>query len=263
MRLRLLSALVLAQMAFSAPLVAQAHSEYDHSDPASGATVATAPTTITVTFTQELTSSGSSLEVRDATNTKVDAGNSQVASTTPKNTMTVGLKTGLPPGLYTVTWKTRSADDGDEDSGTFSFGVGVPAPAVPAAAPAAPGQKTPDVFSGPSFDATGTVVSVDDSNNTMEFLTSDITGRPTVIRLDIQPISKRNISKGESMTLTIGPRSDKLPQAWTVVSQGSYTEGADFSPNQNATQNESSSPDNRPDDDEARNKQHHEKGKED
>ena len=118
-----------------------------------------------------------------------------------------------------------------------------------------------DVASGPSFDITGSVVSLRD--NTMEFVTSDVNGLPTVFRLDASNISRRNISKGETLTLTVGPRQNDIPLIWTVVNTGSYTEGADFSPNQNATENESSHVGNRPDDDEARNKQHHEKGKED
>jgi len=258
MRFRLLSALVMAQMALAVPMIAQAHAEYDHSDPAAGATVATAPATVTVVFTEELVSPGSSLEVRDSTNTRVDAGNSQVANVNPKNTMTIGLKPGLAPGVYTVTWTTVDADDRDTNhSGTFSFGVGVPAPAPAGTS----GEKRKDIAAGPPFDITGSVVSL--RNNTMEFVTSDVTGLPTVLRLDASDISRRNISVGEALTITIGPRQNDIPLIWTVVSTGSYTERADFSPNQNATENESSHVGNRPDDDEARNKQHHEKGKED
>jgi hypothetical protein len=219
--------------------------------------VATAPATVTVVFTEELASPGSSLEVRDLTNNRVDAGNSQVLNVNPKNTMTIGLKPGLPPGLYTVAWTTLSAADGTTNSGTFSFGVGVPA-APPAAIS---GQKKNDIAAGPPFDITGSVVSL--KNDTMEFVTSDVNGLPTVLKLDASNISKRNISVGETLTLTVGPRQNDDPLIWTVVTAGSYTERADFSPNQDATQNETSSVGNRPDDDEARNKQHHEKGKED
>jgi hypothetical protein len=118
-----------------------------------------------------------------------------------------------------------------------------------------------DVASGPPFDITGSVVSL--RENTMEFVTSDVNGLPTVFRLDASNISRRNISRGETLTLTVGPRQNDIPLIWTVVNTGSYTQGADFSPNQDATENESSHIGNRPDDDEARNKQHQEKGKED
>jgi methionine-rich copper-binding protein CopC len=259
MRFRILSALIVAQMAFSVPMIAQAHAEYDHSDPATGATVAAAPATVTVVFTEELVSQGSSLEVRDSTNTRVDTGNSQVVNATPKNTMTIGLKPGLPPGSYTVAWTTLSADDGDKDSGTFSFSVGVPAPA-PAAT--TPGEKRQDIPAGPSYDITGTVVSL--NNNTMMFVTSDVTGQPVTLRLDAKDISRKNITVGDSLSITIGPRQNDIPLIWTVVSQGSRVMENDFGARADfETKNEASEVQNRPDDDEARAKAKHEHGKED
>jgi methionine-rich copper-binding protein CopC len=37
--------------------------------------------------------------------------------------MTVPLQPGLPPGEYTVDWRTLSAEDGDDDEGTFTFAL--------------------------------------------------------------------------------------------------------------------------------------------
>jgi len=258
MRTRLFGALILAYVALMAPTLAQAHAEYDHSDPATDATLPTAPSTVTVWFTEELVSQGSSLEVRDAANARVDSGNSRVVDSNPKDSMTIGLRAGLPNGTYTVTWKTVSADDGDEATGAFSFGVGV-APTAPAATTET--QKK-DVPSGPAYDVTGTVVSL--RGNTMQFLTSDITGYPMVLRIDASNISRRNITSGDSLTLTIGPRVNDIPLAWTVVSQGSKTDKADFGARSEfETKNGSAEVFNRADDDEARAKDKDRRGKSD
>jgi methionine-rich copper-binding protein CopC len=265
MRTRFLSALILAHMAILAPAIvvpttAQAHAEYDRSDPAAGATVSAAPTAVTVWFTEELASQGSSLEVRDAANARVDTGNSHVIDDAPKNSMTIGLRPNLPNGVYTVSWMTVSAEDGDSDSGTFSFGVGVPAPA-PAAGTVT--ERKQDVPAGPPYDVSGTVVSLRGDNLELKTGQTDVTGMDIIIRIDASDISKRNISVGNSITLTVGPRVGDIPKAWVVVSQGSYTEGTDFSPANDQTRNESSHVKNQADDDEARNKQKHEKGAED
>jgi len=256
MRTRLFGALILAHVALMVPTLAQAHAEYDRSDPAAGATLPAAPSIVTVWFTEELVSQGSSLEVRDAVNARVDSGNSRVVDANPKDSMTIGLRAGLPNGTYTVTWKTVSADDGDEATGAFGFGVGVPAPAPAVSI----GEKKKDVPAGPPYDLSGTVVSLRGNNLELKTGEVDTTGADKIVRIDASDISKRNISVGDSLTLTVGPRQGDIPKAWLVVSQGSYTEGTDFSPANDQTRNETSHIKNQPDDDEARNKQKHEKG---
>ena len=265
MRTRFLSALILAQMAILAPAslvpttaLADA-AEYDRSDPAAGATIYAAPTAVTVWFTEELVSQGSSLEVRNAANARVDTGNSRVIDDASKNSMTIGLAPNLPNGAYTVSWMTVSAEDGDAGSGTFSFGIGVPAPAPSAETVV----RNRDVPAGPPYDVSGTVVSLRGDNLDIKTGETDETGMDKVITIDASDISKRNISVGNSITLTVGPRMGDIPKAWTVVSQGSYTERTDFSPAHDQTRNETSNVKNQADDDEARNKQKHEKGAED
>ncbi len=113
--------------------VASAHASYVSSDPAAGAVVATAPTTVKVTFAEEIDPKGSSLVVYheiDAKNTfsfdqeakTVSTGQTQYPLSDAKS-MTIAMQ-GDGNGIYAVSWKTISADDGDEDSGVFFFGVG-------------------------------------------------------------------------------------------------------------------------------------------
>jgi methionine-rich copper-binding protein CopC len=113
--------------------VASAHASYESSDPAAGAVVATAPTTVTVHFAEDVDPKSSSLVVyheADAKNTysfdeeakEVSTGQTQYPLSDAK-TMTIAMQ-GDGDGIYAVSWKTVSADDGDEDSGVFFFGVG-------------------------------------------------------------------------------------------------------------------------------------------
>jgi hypothetical protein len=41
----------------------------------------------------------------------------------------------LPSGAYQVTWTTLSAEDGDEETGTFAFEVAAAAPAASVTSP--------------------------------------------------------------------------------------------------------------------------------
>ncbi len=98
--------------------VARAHAMLDHANPPVGGTVSAAPRVVSLTFTQNLEASFSSMEVTDAAGTRVDTGKSQVSG----NTMRVGLK-GLRPGSYHVRWHALSVDT-HKTEGNFTFHVG-------------------------------------------------------------------------------------------------------------------------------------------
>jgi methionine-rich copper-binding protein CopC len=114
--------------------VASAHAAYDHSTPAAGAVVGTAPTLVTVVFKEGMDPKQSSLAVyhlTDAKNlTSFDeesklvslANGTQYPLSDPKS-MTITMQ-GDGNGIYAVAWHTVSVDDGDPDSGVFYFGVG-------------------------------------------------------------------------------------------------------------------------------------------
>lgn len=113
--------------------VAFAHASYVSSDPAAGAVLAAAPTQVTVRFAENVDPQGSSLVVYhepeakntfsfDAEAKTVSTGQAQFPLSDPKS-MTIAM-TGDGNGIYAVAWKTVSADDGDQDSGVFFFGVG-------------------------------------------------------------------------------------------------------------------------------------------
>ncbi len=130
----MLAASLAISMGFALAGVASAHAAYDHSTPAAGAVLATAPTQVTVVFKENIDPKESSLTVyhmADARNTtnfdqeakQVSPDNGTQYPLTDAKSMTITMQ-GDGNGIYAVVWKTVSADDGDPDAGVFFFGVG-------------------------------------------------------------------------------------------------------------------------------------------
>jgi copper resistance protein C len=112
----------LVAIALALPAVpAQAHAFLDHSSPAVGSTVATAPATVTIWYTEDLEPAFSSMTVTNAAGQRVDLGNPHVPPGHPDE-LQVGLKP-LPPGTYHVSWHVVSVDT-HRTQGTFGFTVG-------------------------------------------------------------------------------------------------------------------------------------------
>jgi methionine-rich copper-binding protein CopC len=103
---------------------AGAHSEYDRSEPMVGAVIAEAPAEVHVWFTQELfrRAGANTLEVFGPSGAQTDKGDARIDDD-DRTHMIVSLPEALPAGTYTVRWQTLSAEDGDTDSGEFTFTV--------------------------------------------------------------------------------------------------------------------------------------------
>jgi copper resistance protein C len=97
---------------------ARAHAFLDHASPLVGSTVASAPHEVSLSFTQNLEASFSSVEVTDGSGARVDLGKPQISG----STMRVGLKS-LSPGTYHVRWYALSVDT-HKTEGSFTFQVG-------------------------------------------------------------------------------------------------------------------------------------------
>jgi len=130
---------VTAGLGLLGALPASAHDELVSTDPADGATVATAPDQVTLTFTDKAIALGTEVKVTAPDGSVVSTGDPQLGPTT----VAQPLAPARPAGTYTVVWRVTSAD-GHPVSGTFHFAatsaVGVAAPtasAVPSQAPSA------------------------------------------------------------------------------------------------------------------------------
>jgi copper resistance protein C len=98
----------------------QAHAFLDHASPAVGSTVAAAPETVTMWFTQELEPAFTTATVSDVSGNAVATGAAQVDPKDP-TVLRVALKK-LSPGTYTVSWHVLSVDT-HTTTGHFSFEI--------------------------------------------------------------------------------------------------------------------------------------------
>jgi LPXTG-motif cell wall-anchored protein len=131
-----LAIVVLALLAAALPNLAFAHARLVSSDPAADARLDSAPSAITLVFSEELKPDGNSITVTDAGGAQVDAGDTKLAaSDAQRRTITVSLNSGLGDGVYTVKWVNASTD-GHSEEGSFSFTVGAATAAPTAALPA-------------------------------------------------------------------------------------------------------------------------------
>ncbi|MEU6220559.1 copper resistance protein CopC [Streptomyces sp. NPDC047022] len=101
---------------------ASAHAALLGSDPAQESVVDTAPTQVTLTFSEKVALSDGSLRVLDPKGQRVDTGE---ASNLTGTMYGVQVRPGLSRGTYTVTYKVVSADS-HPVSGAFTFSVGAP-----------------------------------------------------------------------------------------------------------------------------------------
>ncbi len=97
---------------------ARAHAFLDQATPAAGSTVAAAPHELSLSFTQNLEPSFSTVEVTGPNGARVDQGKPQISG----NTMRIGLKAS-GPGAYHVHWHALSVDT-HTTQGSFTFHVG-------------------------------------------------------------------------------------------------------------------------------------------
>ncbi len=142
---------VAAGMLGALPRPVTAHALLRSSDPAANSVVQTAPSVITMTFTEPPDPRLSRVSVLDANGANHATGPLAVAG----DPATVRVPVGhLAPGVYTVAWRTVSAVDGHVVGGSFAFGVGVTSAAVAEAADA--GSSAPSASAAGA--STGTVL---------------------------------------------------------------------------------------------------------
>jgi hypothetical protein len=115
---------------------ASAHTELTSTSPSDGQTVPSAPEAVTVTFSEPVVSTQTSVVVTGPDG-EVQQGPPQVKGTD----LIQPLRSGTVAGRYTVTWRT-TAEDGDPISGSFSFAHRGGQPSSTAPAPGS-GQSSP------------------------------------------------------------------------------------------------------------------------
>lgn len=102
------------------PLAASAHTHMEKSDPADKATLATAPQSVQLWFSDKVAAEWSKIVVTDSSGNRVDQEQVSADAADPKH-IEAGLK-ALGPGDYTVDWNVISGD-GHRVKGSFTFSV--------------------------------------------------------------------------------------------------------------------------------------------
>lgn len=110
-----LAAVTLAALLFAAG-PASAHDAAEASSPSDGATVATPPAEVSITFNQNPLGLGSQVRVSDPAGTDWADGKVEIVD----NVATQKLREGAPAGKYTVQWRVVSSDSHPIE-GTFTF----------------------------------------------------------------------------------------------------------------------------------------------
>jgi copper resistance protein C len=146
----LVGAVLFAAVVLFAAGPASAHDAAESSSPAQGATVATPPEKVSITFNQDPLAMGSQIQVKDAAGTNWAEGAVEIVD----NVASQKLREGAPAGQFTVVWRVVSSDSHPiEGSFTFTAAAGAagskPAGQVPTAGTAQPGitpapQVAPD-----------------------------------------------------------------------------------------------------------------------
>jgi methionine-rich copper-binding protein CopC len=108
-----------AALAF--PQAVLSHAKPVSSTPAAGSTVKEAPSTVAITFGQNMKQEGSNIRVFDTKGADVTTGKATVDPNDLKE-MSVGMK-NTDSEEYVVLWNTISADDDEAAAGSFTFSV--------------------------------------------------------------------------------------------------------------------------------------------
>ncbi|MFJ9523432.1 FixH family protein [Kitasatospora sp. NPDC101801] len=111
---------------------AAAHATLVSTDPANNAVVATAPATVTLTFSEGVSLSPDSVRVLGPDGTSVDSGEPGHVDGKAA-TARVALRSGLANGTYTVAWRAVS-EDSHPIGGAFTFSIGAPSATTVSAA---------------------------------------------------------------------------------------------------------------------------------
>ncbi len=142
-------ALALVFGLLSGPQAASAHAELQSSSPAAGATVDAGVTSISMTFSEDISVDSSTAQLQGPSGAVAGA----TAAVDRANRANMSITTpALSPGAYTVRWTAVTEDDNATENGSFTFTV-----AAAASAPAtSSGQSaTASGNSGAPLPATG------------------------------------------------------------------------------------------------------------
>ncbi|HXJ62204.1 MAG TPA: CopD family protein [Actinomycetota bacterium] len=123
---------------------ASAHALVKSSDPAANSTVQSSPSRVLIVFTERPDVKLTFVHVLNSSGATQESGPAE-AVPGQSDAVQVPVPT-LPKGVYTVTWRTVSRDDGHVTAGSFSFGVQVKVTGPPPSGTSLPTTPPPSVL---------------------------------------------------------------------------------------------------------------------
>lgn len=114
--------MVAALLSLAMPTAARAHANLVHSQPPANSVVQTAPPRAVLWFDDPLEPRLNALAVLDANGTVVSVGAAELSD--DRLMLSVALPPQLPPGPYTVAYRTVSTSDGHNVRGFYRFSMG-------------------------------------------------------------------------------------------------------------------------------------------
>jgi methionine-rich copper-binding protein CopC len=212
----LFGALFFAAAVLSAAAPASAHDAAESSSPAQGATVATPPEKVSVTFNKDPLALGSQIQVKDAAGVNWAEGPVEIVD----NVASQKLRAGAPAGKFTVVWRVVSSDSHPIE-GTFSFtataaaagsGSASPAPGSSAPGSSAPGSSTAGQVPSAGTAQPGTTPTVPepapDASEPFPWSLVVFAGTALGILVALGVLAKRNLKNNDGDTSTAGDSSE-------------------------------------------------------
>jgi methionine-rich copper-binding protein CopC len=212
----LIGALFFAAAVLSAAAPASAHDAAESSSPAQGATVATPPEKVSVTFNKDPLALGSQIQVKDAAGVNWAEGPVEIVD----NVASQKLRAGAPAGEFTVVWRVVSSDSHPIE-GTFSFtataaaagsGSASPAPGSSAPGSSAPGSSTAGQVPSAGTAQPGTTPTVPepapDASEPFPWSLVVFAGTALGILVALGVLAKRNLKNNDGDTSTAGDSSE-------------------------------------------------------
>lgn len=207
----LIGALFFAAAVLSAAAPASAHDAAESSSPAQGATVATLPEKVSVTFNKDPLALGSQIQVKDAAGVNWAEGPVEIVD----NVASQKLRAGAPAGEFTVVWRVVSSDSHPIE-GTFSFTATAAAAGSGSASPApgssAPGSSTAGQVPSAGTAQPGTTPTVPepapDASEPFPWSLVVFAGTALGILVALGVLAKRNLKNNDGDTSTAGDSSE-------------------------------------------------------
>jgi methionine-rich copper-binding protein CopC len=212
----LIGALFFAAAVLSAAAPASAHDAAESSSPAQGATVATPPEKVSVTFNKDPLALGSQIQVKDAAGVNWAEGPVEIVD----NVASQKLRAGAPAGKFTVVWRVVSSDSHPIE-GTFSFtataaaagsGSASPAPGSSAPGSSAPGRSTAGQVPSAGTAQPGTTPTgpepAPDASEPFPWSLVVFAGTALGILVALGVLAKRNLKNNDGDTSTAGDSSE-------------------------------------------------------